>query len=88
MIEVDEATGAAHWASYLVNGDASGLSAEERALCDAWQEKLKPWYVVDVARDASGEGIEARFTWSYSLHTGADCAGGDVLDYVLHRVRP
>ena len=33
------AIGAACWASYLINGDASGLSEEERALADAWCER-------------------------------------------------
>lgn len=28
----------AHWAPYLINGDASGLPDEEQAECDAWQE--------------------------------------------------
>lgn len=26
----------AHWASYLINGDASGLSNAERRACDSW----------------------------------------------------
>lgn len=28
----------AHWANYLVNGDASGMSDEEQAECDAWMD--------------------------------------------------
>ena len=31
--------GAACWASYLINGDASGLSDDERQLADAWCER-------------------------------------------------
>lgn len=84
-IETGTATGAAHWASYLVNGDDSGLEPRERELCDAWLARLDPWRVVDVARDASGEAQESWFTWSYGLHTGDDCSGGNCLDYVLHK---
>ena len=25
-----------YWASYLINGDATGISVEEREACDAW----------------------------------------------------
>lgn len=84
-IKVTTATGAASWASYFVNCDESGLIDEERALADAWLARQAPWYVVDVERDDDGEAIDPRFTWSFGLHTGADCAGGDVVDYVLHR---
>ncbi len=86
MIKVSTATGAAYWASYLVNGDASGLNDRERALCDAWQKRLGNWYVVDVARDESGEGIEQRFSWLYGFHTGDDQSrGGDIIEYVIHK---
>jgi hypothetical protein len=69
------ATGAAVWASYLVNGDASGLSDEERGLADAWCEReLGP-------NDAIVDCGEPWFTWSYRLYTGDACSGGDVVDY-------
>ena len=29
-------TAPSHWASYITNGDASGLTAKEKAQCDAW----------------------------------------------------
>jgi hypothetical protein len=29
-------TAPSNWASYLINGDASGLPVDERAACDAW----------------------------------------------------
>lgn len=84
-IETGLVTGAAYWASYLVNGDASGLEPEEKALADAWLERLGEGVrVVDVERDEDGEACEARFSWSYGLHTGADVSGGDLLDYVTH----
>ena len=69
------ATGAACWASYLINGDASGLSDEERELADAWfARELGP-------NDAIVDCGEPYFTWSYRLHTGAPFSGGDVVDY-------
>lgn len=81
---VGEAIGAAHWASYLINGDDSGLEEGESALCDKWAESLAPAFVVDVARAGDGEAMESEFTWSYGLHTGDNCAGGDVLTYITH----
>ena len=70
----------AYWASYLINGDASGISEKERALCDNQAAGLN---VIDVARDDSGEAQEARFTWSYDLYSGdSNTTGGEVLDYI------
>lgn len=69
------ATGAACWASYLINGDASGLGDEERKLADQWCEReLGP-------NDAIVDCGEAYFTWSYRLYTGSAFSGGDVVDY-------
>lgn len=69
------ATGAACWASYLVNGDATGLSEAERAEADAWCEReLGP-------NDAIVDCGEAYFTRFYRMHTGAPYDGGDVVDY-------
>src|SRR4051812_39171444 len=84
-IECDTVTGPACFASALVNGDTSGLNAVELAALEAFERKLLPWYVVDVARDANGDGIEPWFTWSYDLH-GGTARGGDVIDYVIHKV--
>ena len=78
-IQVDTVTGAAHWASALINGDESGLEDSERALLDAWQAKIEPWCVVSLVDDSE------RFTWSYDLHTGDTCRGGSVCDYIVHR---
>jgi len=40
-----------HWASYLVNGDASGLNDDEQAECDAFlkRENLQAWTCADVS---------------------------------------
>lgn len=81
MAQTRTITGAAYWAPYIINGDSSGLEPAEIALCDAWEAReLEP-----------GESIvdceeESRFSWSYDLHTGADCRGGDVLDYTVLKV--
>jgi hypothetical protein len=75
-------TAPAYWASYLVNGDDSGITPEEKARADAWLAR-QGVDVVDVERGADGEAVESRFTWSYRIHDPlADCSGGDVLNYV------
>lgn len=38
-LEVIEATAPSHWASYLINGDSSGLEDDDIAQCDAWIER-------------------------------------------------
>ena len=79
MASVRKLTGAAYWASYLINGDASGLEPREKALADAWLEReLAPEEsVVDCEQ-------EAHFSWHYDLHTGDDSVrGGDVLEYTI-----
>ena len=86
-IEVSEEVGSAYWASYLINGDSSGLDERDIALCDAWCEGLAPAYVVSIADcEETGEREEPWFSWSYGLHTGdPDSQGGDCLTYVLHQ---
>ncbi len=78
MIESDTFTGVAYWASYLINGDSSGMGDSEIALCDAWHDSLSPWYVVGIVDDSE------RFTWSGKLY-GADCDGVTVCDYIVHK---
>lgn len=38
--ELVNLTAPSHWASYLINGDASGLEDDEQAQCDAWIESV------------------------------------------------
>lgn len=45
-MKIIKLTAPSHWASYLINGDDSGLDAEERAACDAW-----------IAREGVGEPV-------------------------------
>lgn len=85
-IETFEAVGAAQWASYLINGDSSGLEPREVELCDKWLAQLAPGYIVSVADNDDGEPESPWFTWSYGLHTGDDCAGGNCLTYIGHKV--
>lgn len=62
------------WASYLINGDASGLSESERLAIEDYlgREEIPRGAFVDVG--------EARFTWHYQLY-GGSCAGGEVSEY-------
>ena len=70
--------GAACWASYLINGDASGLTPAEKVAADAWltREGIKRRDVVDCA-------AEAHFSWAFDLWTGLPSHGGDVLEYTI-----
>lgn len=71
-----------YWASYFINGDASGLSEEEKAMADAWcaREGISRHEFVSCSE-------EPRFTWSYRLYCPeANCSGGSVLEYT-YRVR-
>lgn len=69
----------AHWASYLINGDASSLEPGERERVDAYLEKSEIEEVIDCAD-------EAHFSWSYDLY-GGSCAGGELLRYSVREVQ-
>lgn len=62
-----EATGPSHWASYLVNGDASGIDDSERALADRFvTDCLAGLWPVDCS--------DAGFMWVHDAGgLGADC---------------
>jgi hypothetical protein len=87
-IEVTTATAPAHWASYLINDDASVFDYSntpddkagdrDQAKCDAWIEKL----AIDgwrVAHTEDGSEPEHRHS------NDAGTLPGDCLTYVLHR---
>lgn len=77
MVDFVNVTGPAHWASYLVNGDASGLTPKEKRQCDAWCERLGIINVVSC-------GDEAWFTWHVQAHAPeVDYEGGDIIDYTV-----
>ncbi len=90
-VEVDTITAPSAWASALVNGDTSGLDDEDEKAMNAWESRLaaRGWRVVDVARtrveDGEYEMQEPRFTWSYAQY-GGTARGGDVVDYVIHKI--
>ena len=85
MPKFDTLTAPAAWSSYLVNGDASGLSAFERASADAWRAQNQIKAVLDLDRYSDGEAHPQR--WLYDLSIFAPNyprpMGGDVLDYVV-----
>jgi hypothetical protein len=70
----------------MINGDYSGFdfSCEdggEALRCSAAEDELteEGWKIVSC-------DDEPRFTWSYRLYDpGANCYGGDVLDYTIIR---
>jgi hypothetical protein len=63
----------AYWASYLINGDASGLLPGEQRTIDAWLAKDGLDSPVDCA-------AEPYFSRHNDAHTGL---AGDVLDYTF-----
>lgn len=69
------------WASYLVNGDSSGLEAQEVAQADAWAATL-PGQVSGIA-----EG-DSWFTWSHDAQTVTGRLGATVAAYQLLRDVP
>jgi len=73
----DEIDGVAHWASYFINGDDSGLDECDKRLADIWLSSIAPYYPVSTV-----EGSE-RFTWSGTLY-GADCSGVTVCTYICY----
>jgi hypothetical protein len=84
-IEVDMVTLPAHWVSALVNGDFSSfendpaeLAACRKSIADLAAEG---WQVVSTVDNA-----EPFFTWHYRTY-GGTAQGGDVLDYVVHRIK-
>lgn len=87
-IDTSTVTGPAAWASALVNGDDSGLDADDELYLKRWVENLGKdgWYVV-----ATVEDQEPRFTNRFDLYSGGMkqnghlITGGDVVDYIVHR---
>lgn len=66
-------TAPAFWASYLINGDASGLCPGEAKRIDEYMALAHPG--VDV-HDVGEPG----FSWTYDLY-GGDVPGGDLAEY-------
>jgi hypothetical protein len=68
-LDTIDVTAPSHWASYLINGDASGMEDDEIAACNAW-----------IAREGVGMPVsceDAGFIWYHDARPecpfGADC---------------
>jgi hypothetical protein len=75
-IRVERRIGPAAWASYFINGDASGLEDDEIVQADAWADDL-PGFIV------SCEG-EAYFSSSRDAWYTTPYKAGDVIEYTIH----
>lgn len=66
-----------YWASYLINGDASGLEGGEQETIDTWLSALPfGWQPVDVRED-----------YSFRSSNDAGTLAGDCADYTFIRPR-
>lgn len=67
----------AYWASYLINGDDSGISPEDKSACDAFtkREELKEWTCADCSSESS-----------FAHTKDATNIGGDVLEYTFIKI--
>jgi len=78
MFETTTSTAPAHWASYVINGDASGIDDADIAACDAWvlRHAVDGWQVFDA-------DTENGPFFAHSSDAGVrDC---DILEYTLLR---
>ena len=70
----------AHWAAYLINGDADTLDDAEAERVDAYVESLRgDAKYIDITIDAEAEPY---FSWAFEIY-GGDARGGDLLDYTI-----
>lgn len=68
--------GPAHWVSYLVNGDASSMTAVDLMQADTWLSREG----VDII--GLEPTAEPYFTWAARVHAPElDCDGAIMLDY-------
>ena len=62
-------TAPSHWASYLINGDDSGLEPAEKQACDDWLDRE--------GFDGPEDCEDAGFCWRHDAYAeypfGADC---------------
>lgn len=82
-LTTDTIIGPAHWSSYLVYGDDSGMEPDELKAANDWLETLGFPSIVDAGRDADGEDEEPWFTWAFDVY-GGKTAGGTVCSYTAH----
>jgi len=76
MMELTKIIAPAHWASYLINGDDSGLDPGE-------VDKIEDW----LSREDAGRAVSCEveyFTWQLRLHCPeAGAEGGTVAEYTF-----
>lgn len=73
-IETTTFTLPSYWASYLINGDASGLNDEEQENADSFLEDVTPWTPSSV----EGESF-------FSNSNDAGTLPGDCLEYTFFK---
>lgn len=66
-----------YWASYLINGDSSGIEEPDIAACDSFieRENLKEWTCADCSKESH-----------FAPDNDATNLGGDVLEYTFVRI--
>lgn len=74
-LHFDEITAPAHWASYLINADASGYDDAEIEAADKY---FAGWRVVDVSDDKW-------FSWSADLF-GSTAKGDTLATYTVQKI--
>lgn len=74
-----------YWASYLINGDFSGLSDDEKAACDRWTAHLLETIGTGAPVDCEDAGFcRTHDAWSESPFSG-DCQTYTFLAPVVSR---
>jgi hypothetical protein len=81
MTEDNTIRAPAIWASYIINGDASGMNDVEIAACAAYLGRALPEGAAIVSC-----ADNSHFSWNYDLY-GGTAQGGDLLEY-FYIVRP
>lgn len=74
-LETETYTLPAYWASYLINGDASGIDDEEQAACDSFLESIPGW----ICSDCGNESF-------FSHCNDAGTLAGDCLEYTFFKL--
>jgi hypothetical protein len=71
------ATAPSYWASYITNGDASGIDGSEQAACDAWLARNNGRCIGPADYDAESEFRAWHNAWNESP-LACDC-----IDYLF-----
>ena len=74
-VHFDEIIAPSHWASYLINADASGYDDAELKAADAY---FAGWHVVNVSDDEW-------FSWSADLY-GSTAKGDTLATYTVQKI--